>query len=389
MIGGIGMRFVATCLFGLEKLVGEEIDALGYQRAETLDGRVIFDAPIDAIVKCNLRLRFAERVLILLSSFPAATFEELFQGTKRIAWEEWVGREDAFPVKGHSVKSALFSIPDCQKIIKKAAVDHLSSVYGIQRFSETGVTYQIEFFILKDVAYIMIDTSGITLHKRGYRPQSNAAPLRETLAAALVCMSRPREDVLFVDPLCGSGTIAIEAALYTRHIAPGLHRHFAAEQFPQIPKEAWDAERRLAQSEILPASTKIYGFDIDPECIALAKENARRAGVQNDIVFKTGDASRFRSPVPDARGTIVANPPYGERLGDLKQARDLAKAMGEAFRRNVPSWQIYVITSDEQYEQYFGRKADKVRKLYNGMIRCNFYQFFKRKDNLAGNQHKC
>ena len=383
------MTFVATCLFGLEKLVGEEIDALGYRRVETMDGRVVFEAPPEAIVRCNLRLRYAERLLILLSEFPATTFEELFQGTKKVKWEEWIGKEDCFPVKGHSVKSALFSIPDCQKIIKKATVDHLAEVYGQQRFPETGVTYQIEFFLLKDICRLMIDTSGVTLHKRGYRPQSNAAPLRETLAAALVSMSRPRADVLFVDPLCGSGTIAIEAALLTRNIAPGLHRHFAAEQFPQIPKDLWDAERRKAQSEILPASTPIYGFDLDPECIALAKENARRAGVADNIVFRTGDVTRFRSPVPDARGTIVTNPPYGERLGDLQQARALAKAMGEQFRRSVPSWQIYIISSDEQYEQCFGRRADKVRKLYNGMIRCNFYQFFKRKDNLAENALKC
>lgn len=383
------MKFVATCLFGLEKLVGEEIDAMGYRRVETMDGRVIFEGGIEAIVRCNLRLRYAERVLILMSSFPAKTFEELFQGTKKICWEQWIGKDDAFPVKGHSVKSALFSIPDCQRIVKKAAVDHLAAVYGQTRFAETGVPYQIEFLLLKDVAYLMIDTSGVTLHKRGYRPQSNAAPLRETLAAALVSMARPRCDVLLVDPCCGSGTIAIEAALLTRHIAPGLHRHFAAEQFPQIAKETWDAERRLAQSEILPASTPIYGFDIDPENIALAKENARRAGVAGDMIFKTGDVTRFRSPVPDARGTIVANPPYGERLGDLQQARALAKAMGEAFRKNVPSWQIYVITSDEQFEQSFGRKADKVRKLYNGMIRCNYYQFFKRQDNLAENRVKC
>lgn len=383
------MKLVATCLFGLEKLVGEEIDALGYRRIDTMDGRVIFEAPVSAIAACNIRLRFAERVLILLSSFPARTFEELFQGTKRILWEEWIGRDDAFPVKGHSVKSALFSIPDCQKIIKKATVDHLSSVYGLKMFPETGVTYQIEFFLLKDIAYLMIDTTGVTLHKRGYRPQSNIAPLRETLAAALVSLSRPRSDVILVDPLCGSGTIAIEAALLTRHIAPGLHRHFAAETFPQIGKEIWDAERKKAQSEILPASTPIYGFDIDPECVALAKENARRAGVGSDIVFKTGDATRFRSPVPDARGTIVTNPPYGERIGDLQSARALASGMGEAFRRSVPSWQIYVITSDEQFEQFFGRRADKVRKLYNGMIRCQFYQFFKRNDRLAEKREKC
>lgn len=383
------MNFVATCLFGLEKLVGEEIDALGYTRIETIDGRVIFEAPLEAIADCNLRFRYAERLTVLLSSFPATTFEELYQGTKKVALEEWVGREDAFPIKGHSVKSQLFSIPDCQRIIKKACVDHLSSVYGIRLFPETGVTYQLEFFLLKDTCYLMLDTTGVTLHKRGYRPQSNAAPLRETLAAAMVSMARPREDVLLVDPLCGSGTIAIEAALLTRNVAPGLYRHFAAEQFPQLSASVWNDAREEAKAAIKPATTPIYGFDADPECIAMAISNAKRAGVAQNIIFKTGDVCRFRSPVPDARGTIVTNPPYGERLGDLQQARQLAKEMGLTFRKEVPSWQLYIISSDEQYETFFGRKADKVRKLYNGMIKCNFYQFFKRQDGLAGKKPKC
>lgn len=371
------IQLVATCLFGLEKVLGEEIDALGYQRIETIDGRVIFAAPESAIAVCNIRLRYAERVMILLSRFRAVTFEELYQGTKSIPWEDYVGKDGAFPVKGHSIRSALYSIPDCQKITKKAVVDRLASVYHISRLPESGPMYQIEFFILKDEVHLMIDTSGTTLHKRGYRPVSNAAPLRETLAAGMVKMARPRENVLLVDPLCGSGTIAIEAALLTGNIAPGLKRSFAAEKFSLIPSSIWDEERKKAESEITPWASKIYAYDIDPMCVAMAKENARRAGVEDRIVFRVADVRSFKSPEPDARGTVVTNPPYGERLLDLQQARELASAMGKAFQKEVPSWQLYIISSDEKFEQFFGRRANKVRKLYNGMIRCGFYQFFK------------
>ncbi|MCH5182901.1 MAG: class I SAM-dependent RNA methyltransferase [Oscillospiraceae bacterium] len=372
------LKLVATCLFGLEKLLGEEIDALGYRRLDTIDGRVVFEAPERGVAVCNLRLRYAERVMILLSKFPARTFEELFQGTKAIPWEDWIGRNGAFPVKGHSVKSALFSVPDCQKIVKKAIADRLSSVYRISRLPETGTLYAVSFFLLRDEAYLMIDTTGITLHKRGYRTQAGIAPLRETLAAAMVRLSRPREDVLLVDPMCGSGTIAIEAALLTGNIAPGLYRSFSAETFELLPSSVWEEERERARGEIRPYPGKIYASDLDESCIQLAKENARRAGVADRIEFCVADVRRFSSPEPGARGTIVTNPPYGERLGDLEEARALAAAMGKAFRENIPAWQLYIITSDEQFERFFGRRADKVRKLYNGMIRCGFYQFFRR-----------
>lgn len=372
------LQLVATCLFGLEKLLGEEIDALGYRRLDTMDGRIVFEAPERAIAVCNLRLRYAERVMILLGKFRAQTFEDLFQGTKAIPWEDWIGRDGAFPVKGHSVKSALFSVPDCQKIIKKAIADRLSSIYHLSRLPESGTLYAVSFFLLRDDAYLMIDTTGVTLHKRGYRTQAGVAPLRETLAAAMVKLSRPREDVLLVDPLCGSGTIAIEAALLTGNIAPGLQRTFSSEAFGILPPTVWEEERDRARSEIRPYPTKIYASDLDESCIGLAKENARRAGVEDRIVFRVADVRQFTSPVPDARGTIVTNPPYGERLGDLEEARALAGAMGKAFRDNVPAWQLYIITSDEQFERYFGRRADKVRRLYNGMIRCGFYQFFRR-----------
>lgn len=373
------MELVATCLFGLEGLLGEEIDNLGYKRIETIDGRVTFEAPTDAIAKCNIRLRTAERVLIKLGSFKAYTFDDLFEGTKKLPWSDFIGKYDAFPVKGHSIRSKLFSIPDCQKIVKKSVVDALSNKYKIRIFPETGVKYQIEFFILNDTATLMIDTTGAGLHKRGYRALAGAAPLRETLAAAMVKLSRMRDNVIICDPLCGSGTIAIEAATQACNIAPGLNRKFIAEEFPLLIKTIWTNEREAARSEIREPLTKIFGSDIDPAAIELARDNARKAGVSKFIDFKVADARKFVSPIPEARGTIITNPPYGERLGDLTEARDLAKAIGKQFSNVVPNWQMYIITSDELFERYFGRRSDKKRVLYNGMIKCNIYQFFKPK----------
>ncbi len=372
------MRFVATCLFGLERLLGEEIDALGYQRIETIDGRVEFEAPPEAIAVCNIHFRYAERVLILMKKFKALTFDELFEGVKSICWNEIIGREDAFPVKGHSVRSKLFSIPDCQRIIKKAIVDSMSKNYGIKFFEESGTKYQINFFILNDVASIMLDTSGEPLHKRGYRKLAGIAPLRETLAAAMVSLSRPRENVIICDPLCGSGTIAIEAAMLSKGIAPGIYRSFSAEAFHILKNSVWNLEREKAKSKIHDPAFFVYGSDIDSECISLAKDNSTKAGVSDAVSFCVTDAINFVSPVPEARGTIVTNPPYGERLLDIESARALYKGMGKAFSENVPAWQIYVITSDPEFERHFGRRCDKKRPMYNGMIKCTFYQFFKR-----------
>ena len=245
------LHYVATCLFGLEKPLGEELDALGLARTETMDGRVFFEGDESALARANIGLRCAERVLLLVGRFPAESFDALFEGTKALPWEDWIGRTDAFPVKGHAIKSKLHSLPDCQSIVKKAVVDRLSCAYGQKWFAEAGVKYQIEFFIFKDVAYLMIDTSGVTLHKRGYRPDAGEAPLRETLAAALALNARPRADVLFWDPMCGSGTIAIEAAMILSNRAPGLGRTFAAEAFPQISRAVWTDERARAEAAIL------------------------------------------------------------------------------------------------------------------------------------------
>lgn len=373
------MLLVATCLFGLEGILGEEIDKLGYKRIETIDGRVTFEAPLEAIAVCNIRLRTAERLLIKLGSFRAYTFDDLFEGTKKLNWSDYIGKNDAFPVKGHSIRSKLFSIPDCQKIIKKAVVNSLSSKYNIRIFPETGVKYQIEFFILNDIATLMIDTSGLGLHKRGYRALSGLAPIRETLASTMVKLSRMRDNVIICDPLCGSGTIAIEAAMQACNIAPGIKRSFLAEDFPLLDKSVWKNEREKAVSEITEPLTKIFGSDIDPEAVELARDNARKAGVAHCVEFKVADAREFVSPIENARGTIITNPPYGERLGELSEARELYKALGRHFEKNIPSWQMYIITSDELFERYFGRRSDKKRVLYNGMIKCNLYQFFKPK----------
>ncbi|MBQ4065061.1 MAG: class I SAM-dependent RNA methyltransferase [Clostridia bacterium] len=367
--------FVATCLFGLEKMVGEEIDALGYSRVETIDGRVKFRAPLSAIPRININLRFAERLLIEVGCCPAPDFDTLFEGVRAMDWETFVGKDDAFPVKGHSIKSKLFSLPDCQRIIKKAAARRLGSVYGMEYLPETGVKYQIEFFILKDVASLMIDTSGMPLHKRGYRPVSTEAPLRETLAAALVKMARPREDVLLWDPMCGSGTITTEAALMMTGTAPGLNRSFAAEAFPWIGEAVWEDARDEAFDRIVDTDFQAFASDIDPAAVAIAMETVRRAGVSKQIKIFEQDALTIATE--GRRGTVICNPPYGERLSTLEEAEELYRRMGRHFK-SLDRWQIYVITSHEGFEKLYGRRADKVRKLYNGMIPCYYYQYFKK-----------
>ena len=375
----MALKLVATCLFGLEKQLGEEIDALGLKRVETIDGRVTFLGELSDIPRANINLRLAERIYILVGSFPATSFTELFDGVKAIAWEEWIGKNDAFPVKGHAIKSKLYSLPDCQSIVKKAVVDRLSAAHGIRWFAETGAKYQIEFFIFKDVATLMIDTSGIPLHKRGYRPVAGAAPLRETLAAALALTSRPREDTLFWDPTCGSGTIAIEAAMILANRAPGLGRSFAAEAFPVISEKLWKEARDEAQGLIRTDSRyEVYASDIDEDILDTVYENALRAGVEEHMNIFCADVRSIKKP-DGRRGTVVCNPPYGERLMTPAEAEALYRDMGRAFATLSP-WQIYIITSHPQFEKFYGQRADKIRKLYNGMIPCNLYQYFKPKN---------
>lgn len=381
----VEFELVATCLFGLEKLLGGEIDALGLKRIDTMDGRVTFLGNEADIARANINLRCAERVYIRVGSFPAHSFEELFEGTKALPWENFIGRNDAFPVKGHSVKSELFSLPDCQRIIKKAIVDRLSSKYSVGWFEESGIKYQIGFFIFKDVASLMIDTTGTALHKRGYRPAAGVAPLRETLAAAVVMTARPREDVLFWDPFCGSGTIAVEAAMLMRGIAPGAARGFAGEEFPIISSELWSAAREEAAASAdahAACGFEVWASDIDGEIIRLAQANARRAGVRDSIKFYNVDARKLKKP--ERRGTIVTNPPYGERMLDINAAEALYREIGKTFAAFDP-WQIYILSASENFERLYGRRADKVRKLYNGMIPCNLYQYFRPPAARRGN----
>ena len=368
------LELVATCLFGLGHMLGEEIEALGYERISTIDGRITFLADEEGVALSNIFLRFAERIFIKLGAFRAESFEELFQGTRALPWADFIGVNDAFPVKGHAIKSKLFSIPDCQAIVKKAVVDSLSERYGISRFPEEGIKYQIEFFILNDEATLMIDTSGVPLHKRGYRKEANLAPIRETLAAAIAKTSRPREDVLLWDPMCGSGTIAIEAAMQMRGIAPGVRRSFAAEAFPFITRRTWADAREEAKEGERATQFRVFASDIDLRALELAEHNARRAGVLDSIKIFERDARRITSG--GMRATIVTNPPYGERLGSLSEVETLYREIGERFRSLAP-WQVYIITSHQQFERFYGKRADKVRKLYNGMIPCYLYQFFK------------
>ncbi len=369
-------QLVATCLFGLEKLLGEEIDALGMKRLSTMDGRVFFEGEAHDIPRANIFLRTAERVYLLLGSFPAESFSALFDGTKALPWEEFIGKYDAFPVKGHAIKSRLTSLPDCQSIVKKAVVERLSAHYGAKWFSEnSGVKYQVEFFIFKDIAYLMIDTSGTALHKRGYRPESGVAPIRETLAAAIALTARPREDTLFWDPFCGSGTLVIEAAMIATRRAPGLTRGFVGEDFPLLPKKLWHQAREEAESQILRDSKfEAFASDIDENMLDLVYENATRAGVEEHLNIFEADARTIKKP--DRRGTLLCNPPYGERLMTKEETEALYAAIGKNFATFSP-WQMYIITSCESFERLFRRRADKTKRLYNGMIPCTLYEYFK------------
>ncbi len=368
------IELVATCLFGLEKFVGEEIDALGYERLDTSDGRIVFRGPISAIARANMFSRFAEKIFIHMGSFPASSFEELFQGVKALPWENWIGPDDAFPVKGASIRSDLKSIPDLQSVTKKAVVSRLSEEYGEEWFSEEGCRVQIEFFLKNNQAQLLIDTTGAPLYKRGYRKETGDAPIRETLAAAMCRIARPREDVLFWDPFCGSGTIAIEAALMMENIAPGSFRRFAAEDFLDLPESIWIEARREAEEGRRKTNFQVYASDIDPEMVAMAKRNAESAGVAHCMHFFPKNALGIETQ--GKKGTIVCNPPYGERMDSQEEVYRLYSAMG-AHWKSLDRWQIYVITSDEDFQAHYGRRADNIRKLYNGMLKCFYYQFYK------------
>ena len=369
------LKYTATCLFGLEGFLGEEIESLGYKRIENIDGRITFEGDENACAICNINLRFAERLYLNLGSFTAETFDELFEGTKALPWEDVIPLNGEFPVSGHSIKSKLFSIPTCQKIVKKAISVRLGDKYSVGQLPEDGERYKIEFFILRDRATLMLDLSGMPLHKRGYRPETVDAPIRETLAAALVKISRPRENVLLWDPFCGSGTIAIEAEMQMKNIAPGLKRSFSAENYPVFPSQSWINAREHAEALINhETSFEAFATDIEPKCVEIATAAAKRAGVSDIVNVFQMDALDIDTL--GRRGTVVTNPPYGERLLTIEEAESLYRAMGQAFSR-LERWQIYVITQNENFPKLYGRRADKIRKLYNGMIPCYYYQYFK------------
>ncbi len=370
-------KFAATCLFGLEGLLGEEIDNLGYKRLDTIDGRVFFEGDDTAVARANINLRTAERLFLIVTEFDVYDFDSLYENTKQADWGYYLPVDAVFPVTGHSIKSKLFSVPDCQKIIKKAISTKLGEKYKKRWLEESGDRYKIEFFILKDHAYIMLDCSGDSLHKRGYRPESTTAPLRETLAAAMVKISRPRENVLFWDPMCGSATIPIEAALIMTNTAPGLNRHFDAEKFIFLDSKVWSEAFEEARNAIVDTQFEAYASDIDENAVEIAKQCVKKAGM--DKVIKVFRQDALKITTEGRRGTIVCNPPYGERLVTLKEAEKLYTNMGKHFA-TLENWQIYVLTNNEYFEKLFNRKADKKRKLYNGMIPCIYYQFFKRVD---------
>lgn len=367
---GRRLRLCAPCLFGLEGPLGNELRHMGMDSVAPENGRVLFETDEYGLARANIRSRFAERILLELGSFPARSFEELFEGVRALPFEDWLPRDAVFPVKGWSLESKLHSVPDCQSIIKKAAAVRMGRAYGLERMPETGELYQIQFSIMKDEARIYLDTTGTGLHKRGYRPAQVAAPLRETLAAALVDIAGYRGRGEFCDPFCGSGTIAIEAALAAKGRAPGLNRGFAAEKWRALPRNIWREEREAARAREYSGEYRIFGSDIDPKAVEISRANAERAGVADIVEFSVADAREFSRTTE--RGVIVTNPPYGERLMEKREAERLYTDFGKAFSR-VKGWDLCLLSSHTEFERCFGALAGKRRRLYNGMIRCELY----------------
>jgi len=367
--------YAVPCLFGLEGLVGDEIKKLGLAKVQVENGRVLCEGSLTDLARLNINLRCGERVLLVLGRFTARTFEELFECVKAIPWEDYIPRSGQFPVKGHSLNSQLHSVPACQSMVKKAAAKRLGEHYGLEKLPETGEKYQIQFAIMQDEVTVYLDTSGAGLHKRGYRAVGVEAPLRETLAAAMVTLSRYRGKDPFCDPFCGSGTIPIEAALIARNRAPGLDRSFDAQKWRFVPASAWLDAAGEAMDKEFSGSYDIWGGDVSPRAIAIAGENARRAGVDDIVRFETADMGRFRRT--SEYGQLVTNPPYGERLLEKEEAEQLYRAFGEVYRKLPPKWRVLVLTSHPDFEKFFNRKADKKRKLYNGMLKCDLYFFHR------------
>ena len=368
--------YMIPCLLGLEKLVGDEVKRLGLKNVRVENGRIFCDGAPDDCARLNINLRCGARVLLVLGEFPARSFEELFQGVKAIPWENYIPRDGAFPVKGYSITSQLHSAPACQSIVKKAMVERLKSRYGLEQFPETGVKYQVRFSIFKDQVVIGLDSSGEGLYKRGYRAVGVEAPLRETLAAAMVLLSRYRGTDPLCDPFCGSGTIAIEAALIARNRAPGLNRSFAAQHWATLDKMLWLDAADEAMDKEFHGKYEIWGGDIDPDAVELSRHNAELAEVDDIVKFEVDDATRFHWG--GLYGRIVTNPPYGERLLEREEAGELYKAFGKAMDKLPDTWRVYVLSSHPDFERCYGRFADKKRKLYNGMLKCDLFMYGKR-----------
>lgn len=375
------MTLLCPCLFGLESILSFEIKKIGGQSIRTTDGRVLFEGDLSMVARANLWLRTAERVGIVMGSFRAETFTQLFDGTAELPWEDLIGEDDKFPVKGSSINSKLSSIPDCQSIVKRAIVRRFEKVYGKTQYAETGAKYQVQFFLHKDIVTLVIDTSGAGLHKRGYRLNANEAPIKETLAAGMIDLARVRSDSLVCDPLCGSGTLVIEAALRALNIAPGIRRRFAAQEWKCFKNSIFDDIRREANTLVRrDANFLAYAYDNDPESVRLTKENAARAGVAARVKVRQADVSTFTPP--DQGCIVITNPPYGERMMEQDEAKELCRTLGGVF---IPrdDMSYYIISPAEDFEEMFARKAIRRRKLYNGMIRCNLFMYFNQRKETA------
>lgn len=365
------LEFSVPCLFGLEGLAGDELKRMGIENVRVENGRVLFSGDERAMVKANVGLRTGERVLIVLADFTAKSFEELFQGVYRTNLEDFIPKDGAFPVKGHCLNSQLMSVPDCQAIIKKAASRRLGEKYGMNWLPETGLKYQLQFSIMNDRVQLYLDTSGPGLHKRGYRANGNDAPLRETLAAAMVMLTHYRGREFLWDGFCGSGTIPIEAALIAKNRAPGLDRRFAAQKWQSLPAKLWLDAAEEAMDQEFHGQYDIWGGDIDPSAVELSRHNAELAGVDDCVRFEVADAGKFHRD--SDYGQLVTNPPYGERLLEKREAEALYRSFGKAARTLPAGWRVLVLSSHTEFERAFGRSAEKKRKLYNGMLKCDAF----------------
>lgn len=367
-------ELIAPCFFGCESTAKFELTRIGAENIRVDDGRLSFAGGAEMIAAANLNLRTVERVMLLLARYRAATFDDLFDGVYDIPWEELLPADAAFPVTGSSLNSQLSSVPACQSIIKKAVVKRLMAKHHTSVLPETGAEYKIRFMLRKDQCEIMLDTTGDGLHKRGYRKNATLAPIKETLAAAIADLGRVRRDSLVQDPFCGSGTLVIEAAQKALNLAPGLRRRFAAEHFDFVPADIWAEQRQKALDEVRKdAAFEGIGYDIDPAAVALANANAKLAGVGDRCRFEVADVREFRAL---DNATVLTNPPYGERLGDASEAASLARTLGQVWQAH-PAQGLYAITADAEFEQHFGKKAARRRKIYNGMIPCQLYMYFE------------